>query len=45
MKDFRGSPNLGDPPKSGDVSKRAACSNMARAKLGWVGRLSLGAIA
>ena len=42
QKDFCGSPKLGDPPKLGNVSKGAACINVARAKLGWVGRSSLG---
>ena len=36
-KKFRGPPKVGRSPKLGDVSKGAACSKMATAKLGWVG--------
>ena len=36
-KKFRGPPKVGRSPKLGDVSKGAASSKMATAKLGWVG--------
>ena len=40
-KKFRGPPKVGRSPKLGDVSKGAACSKMATAKLGWVGEIVL----
>ena len=45
QKDFCRLPKLGEPPKLGDVSKGAACSKMATAKLGRMGRSYLGDVA
>ena len=40
-KKFEDRPKLGAIAQLGDVSKGAACSKMATAKLGWVGEIVL----